>query len=306
MERALSARIALVLGSLASCAPTLPNSSAPLTSTDTHSSGIVRFSAECEDWDEWEKPAKPFQIYANTYYVGSCGISAILIQGGYGHVLIDTGTREGAEAVLDNIRTLGLNPVDVEMILHSHEHFDHVGGLAFVRKTVGASVVASQPAADALYSGKATKDDPQFGMHEPMDPEIANQIVENGDAIILGDLRFIAVATPGHAPGALTWQWNSCNGDDCKTVVYADSMGPVSSDSYRFSDNAEYLKNYRAGIHRVRALDCDILLTPHPSASNMIERAATGTLEGGMTCVEYADAVERSLDARLAEEAAGE
>ena len=78
-----------------------------------------------------------------------------------------------------------------------------------------------------------------------------------------------AVATPGHTPGALTWHWGSCDGGVCRQIVYADSLTPVSRDNYRFSDHPAYLAAYRASIAKVAALDCDILLTPHPSASNM-------------------------------------
>jgi metallo-beta-lactamase class B len=111
--------------------------------------------------------------------------------------------------------------------------------------------------------------------------------------------------TPGHTPGAMSWSWQSCDSAGiCKTIVYADSMSPVSSDDYRFSDHPEYVAQYRAGIERLRGLKCDILLTPHPSHSKMIERAATGTFEDGMTCADYANAKTSALDERLAKEAA--
>ena len=53
------------------------------------------FAQACEDWDEWDKPAEPFLIHGNTWYVGTC-ISAILIEGDDGLVLIDTGTAKGS------------------------------------------------------------------------------------------------------------------------------------------------------------------------------------------------------------------
>ena len=56
------------------------------------------FAQACEDWDEWDKPAEPFLIHGNTWYVGTCGISAILIEGDDGLVLIDTGTAKGSKS----------------------------------------------------------------------------------------------------------------------------------------------------------------------------------------------------------------
>ncbi len=270
---------------------------------DLHSSGIVRFSDECEKWDDWDKPAKPFQIRANTYYVGTCGIAAILVMGDEGHILLDTGTREGAEVVLANIQSLGIEPSDIKLMLHSHEHFDHVGGFAFMADATGADIVASKPGAAVLFSGQDHPRDPQYGLHDPMETVVPARHIANGESEVLGNLTLTAFETPGHTPGALAWQWESCPlDDDCDTIVYADSMSPISRDDYKFSDHPDYVAAYRAGIARLKALDCDILLTPHPSHSRMIERAATGTFVGGVTCAEYADGKSRDLDARLARE----
>lgn len=166
---------------------------------------------------------------------------------------------------------------------------------------------------DVFRTGKENPNDPQAGMHDPMEP-VPNVVpIDTDKPISIGGIDFTPIATPGHTPGALSWQWTTCRkpryGEkdvpkECVSVVYADSLSPVSSDEYRFSDNPEYVADYRAGLQRLREVKCDILLTPHPSSSKMIERARTGSFEGGMTCVEYADAIEARLDARLAKEAA--
>ena len=112
--------------------------------------------------------------------------------------------------------------------------------------------------------------------------------------------------TPGHTPGALTWRWGSCNGGVCRQIVYADSLTPISSDKYRFSDHPAYVQAFRASIAKVAALDCDILITPHLSASNMAERfALRAPLEDRNACRDYAAAKTKQLDDRLAKEAAG-
>ena len=113
-----------------------------------------------------------------------------------------------------------------------------------------------------------------------------------------------AVATPGHTHGALTWQWVSCDGGVCRKIVYADSLTPVSSTSYRFTDHPAIVAAFRASIAKVAALDCDILLTPHPSASDMIERLARGKpLLDSQACRDYAARLTKQLDERLAKEA---
>ncbi len=290
----------MLMAGCTSVAPNLPN--AP-TAADTHSSDLVRFSAECEDWDNWDKPARPFRIHADTYYVGTCGISAILMVDGDGLVLIDSGTEAGSAVVESNIAALGHTITDVKAILTSHEHFDHVGGLARLQRLSGATVYTSADAATVLRTGRDNPLDPQAGLHEPMTP-VAGDIraVGYGETLTLAGIAVTAIATPGHTLGAMSWQWESCAGDVCEAIVYADSLSPVSADDYRFTDHPEYVALFRKGIARLGALNCGILLTPHPSASDMLTRARTGTLEGGMTCAEYADSKTKALNERLAKE----
>ena len=260
--------------------------------------------AACEDWDEWDKPGPPFRIHGDSFYVGTCGIAAILVTAPQGHVLIDTGTEAGAETVLANVARLGFDPKDIAVLLSSHEHFDHVGGAALVQQRTGAKRYASAPAAAVLASGRASGDDPQAGMHDPMTPAHVSRILAPGETVEVGPLRLTMIATPGHTPGAVSWQWQSCDGADCRSIVYADSLSPVSADDYRFSDHAAYLAAYRAGLVDLAALDCDILLTPHPSASQMRERLVTGDLADANACKAYAASIDARIDERLAAEAA--
>jgi metallo-beta-lactamase class B len=119
----------------------------------------------------------------------------------------------------------------------------------------------------------------------------------------LGDTILTAVSTPGHTPGALTWRWGACDGGRCRQIVYADSLTPVSRDNYRFSDHPAYLQAYRASIAKIAALDCDILITPHPSASGLPDRfALRAPLEDRNACRNYAASLTKQLDERLAKE----
>ena len=263
-----------------------------------------QWAATCKDWDEWDKPAPPVRIHGNTYLVGTCGISAILVAGEDGHVLIDSGTEAGAELVADNIRQLGFKLTDIKYLLISHEHFDHVGGMARLQQLTGATLVTSAPAEKVLNTGVPSTDDPQAGMHKPFPAANVGRVIADGDDVRLGNIRLFAMATPGHTPGALSWRWESCDGGVCRTMVYADSLSPVSRDDYRFSDHPEYLAAFRASIARIAECPCEILLTPHPSASAMRDRM-TGKLklfdpEG---CKNYAAKLTKNLDERLAKEA---
>jgi metallo-beta-lactamase class B len=265
-----------------------------------------RWAANCDGSEDYNKPAPPVRIHGNTYLVGSCGISSLLIVGDQGDILIDGGTEQDADLIADNIRELGFRPEDVRFILTSHEHYDHVGGIAELQRLSGATVVTSQAAAKVLSSGTPGADDPQFGSLNKFPPVQAGRTVRDGEEVRLGKVMLTAIATPGHTAGALSWRWISCDGGVCRTIVYADSLTAVSAPTYRFSDHPALIAAYRSSFAKIAASPCDILLTPHPSASDMPHRLALGKpLFDEQSCKAYAAQRSRELDERLAKEAAG-
>ena len=257
----------------------------------------------CKDWDDWGKPAPPFKLYGNSYYVGTCGITSILITGTDGHILIDGATEEGADVIATNIKTLGFSISDVKILLHSHEHFDHVAGLAKLQKLSGAKLLASAEAAPVLRTGITAAVDPQAGMHESFPPARVDAIVNGGEAVTLGDLKLIPIATPGHTVGALSWQWYSCVERRCLSLVFADSLTPISRDNYYFSDHPKYVEKYQQGIEKLAALDCQLIVSSHPSASKMRDRLLSpeGLIDSS-GCKDYASKTLRRLDKRLLKE----
>jgi metallo-beta-lactamase class B len=267
-----------------------------------------RWAAACDgatDPDSWNRPAPPVRIHGNTYLVGTCGISSILIVGDQGNILIDGGTEEDADLIADNIRDLGFRPEDIRFILTSHEHFDHAGGIAKLQRLSGATVVASAAAAKVISSGAPAADDPQFGVVKSFPPAAVGRTVGDGQEIRLGNLMLTAIATPGHTAGALSWRWVSCDGGVCRTIVYADSLTPVSSPAYRYSDHSAWVAAFRTSLAKIAASPCEILLTPHPSASGMPQRLALGKpLFDEQACKAYAAQRSRELDERLGKEAA--
>ncbi|MFK8053917.1 MAG: subclass B3 metallo-beta-lactamase [Woeseiaceae bacterium] len=259
--------------------------------------------AACGPNDLWDKPGPPYKIYGNTYYVGTCGIAAILITGDDGHVLIDSGTAQGARIVAGNVRALGYDVDDIRILLHSHEHFDHVGGMAFLKGETGAQVIASRRAAPVLETGIVAADDPQASMHAPFAAVEVTATIAHLQTVNLGLLELTALETPGHSPGALSWQWIACEETDCKTMVYLDSLSPISRDGYRFSDHPKQLAQYRAGLNALEGIACDFALTPHPIASSMHQRLGQpGGLEDKNGCRAYVNRIEGRLDQRLKSE----
>ena len=141
-----------------------------------------RWAVACDGATDPNKPAPPVRIHANTYLVGSCGLSSVLIVGDQGDILIDGGAEQDAELIADNIGALGYRVQDVRYILTSHEHYDHVGGVAKLQRMSGAQVVTSGPAARVLSSGVPATDDPQFGLVKPFPPVLHRKAADLGSA----------------------------------------------------------------------------------------------------------------------------
>lgn len=258
----------------------------------------------------WNDPAKPRRLYGNTWYVGTCGLSAVLITSPEGHVLIDGTTGKAAPMIEESIAALGFKLGDIRYILNSHEHLDHAGGIAQLQRDSGATVVARDQAAVILEQGKSDRSDPQFLTTGVFQPVASVRRIAGGETLVLGPITLQAHATPGHTQGSTSWTWKSCQSGRCLGIAYADSLTAISDEVYRYSDEAAHpgvLAAFRKTLVTVAGLPCDILLTPHPGASNLWSRVgpeATAPLVDPAACRRYATTAGKNLDARVAKESA--
>ncbi|HWU51520.1 MAG TPA: MBL fold metallo-hydrolase, partial [Tahibacter sp.] len=179
------------------------------------------------------------------------------------------------------------------------------------------TVVASARNAQALAAGLPPKDDPQadFGADANAFPEVDEvKILADGETLRIGHLALTAHYTPGHTPGATSWSWPDCDGEDCRDLVYVDSLNAVSDDVYRFGGadgNGGIAASFRASIARVAALPCDVLIPVHPGFADFdgkLAQRAKGAkpdpfLDAG-ACKRYAETALKKLDERLNEERA--
>ena len=254
--------------------------------------------------DGWDDRAPPRKVFGNTYYVGTCGITALLVTSPQGHVLIDGATEAGGPAIAANIEALGFDLADVKAILNTHEHSDHAGGLAHLQGVTGAPVLARAAAVATLRNGASDHDDPQSGVLQRFAPVVEVQALAGDGTVRIGELALVAVATPGHAPGGTSWTWTSCEGPRCLDMAYADSLTAASDRTWRFSDHPDYVAAFGHSIETVASLPCDLLLTPHPLASNLFARLdGKAPLVDNDACRRYAGSTGTTLERRLASEA---
>ncbi|MDB5748192.1 MAG: bla [Massilia sp.] len=263
---------------------------------------------------DWEGAQEPFALHGNSYYVGTQGLSSVLITSPAGHILIDGATPKAPAQIAAHIRQLGFKLEDIKVILTSHEHVDHAGGIAELQRLSGATVLTSPAAKPVLESGVTDKGDPQFGSNFPkMTPVARVKTVRDGETVTLGPLAIKAHFTPGHTQGGISWTWQAQENGKTLNMVYADSLNAVSGPNFRYSGNALYPQaklDIERSIALVAALPCDILVTAHPEATGLLERQAQQKQLGSAAfidrdaCRKYAETGRVRLAQTLAKEAA--
>ncbi len=266
----------------------------------------------CDNCANWNKPVKPFNVYGNTWYVGVEGLSSVLVTGKQGHILLDGALPQSAPLIEANIKALGFRMEDVKLIVNSHAHWDHAGGIAALQRASGAVVAASPSGALVLQSGTNGADDPQYKA-EPVVrvAKVAKvKLVHEGQILKVGNIAVTAHMTPGHTPGGTTWSWTSCEGQRCLAVVYADSLNPYASGDFSFTGKGktpDISASFAASIAKVAALKCDIMVPVHPDATGVMEKAAARTPDSNPFidangCRAYAAVASERLSKRLARE----
>jgi metallo-beta-lactamase class B len=267
---------------------------------------------QCEDCPAWNKAREPFRVFGNTYYVGTDGLSALLVTGDAGHVLLDAGLAQSAPLIDANIRKLGFKTEDVKLIVISHGHFDHAGGANALQRHTGATVAASASTADAMRRGENTPDDPQYGFGRQFNgfPAVKNvKVAADQEVLTIGKTGITVHLIPGHAPGSTAYTWQSCENGKCLNMVYADSVTSGSAPGFKYGKR---LDSFQKSIEKVAALPCDIILSPHPQFTQVDQKLKRRAEMKGSApdpfidpngCKAYAAAGMKQLEARRAQEA---
>ena len=164
-------------------------------------------------------PAEPFRIAGNFYYVGASDVSAFLITGPEGHVVLDAGYPTTARLIMTSIAKLGFDIKDVKVLLNSEPHPDHGGGLAVLQKASGAQVWASDASADSLAAGGDDADGMLplrallwIGVLGYPPPRVDHRF-KDGDTIRVGPIALTAHVTAGHTRGCTSWSFPVRDGD---------------------------------------------------------------------------------------------
>jgi metallo-beta-lactamase class B len=220
----------------------------------------------------WNQPVAPFRILGNVYYVGANEITAFLITTPRGHILLDGGFVETAPLIRRGIEKLGFKLADVKILLNSHAHFDHAGGLAELQRLSGARLLAS--AGDAPLLERGGKGDPLFADELTFPPVKVSHVVQDGETVSLGGVDLVAHLTAGHTPGCTTWSLRTADGGEPRDVVFVCSTTVLPG--MRLADKPTYpgiAAAYERTFGLLRALPCDVFLASHGSFFHLEDKA---------------------------------
>lgn len=218
-------------------------------------------------------PFEPLRIVGELYYVGTHDVTAFLWAGPEGHILLDGGFPENAAMIRANIEALGFRVEDVRVLVNSHAHFDHAGGLAALKAWSGARLVASAGDAPLLEAGGLG--DPVIGDGGAFPAVEVDEIVADRGEVRLGRRVLTAHMTAGHTPGCTTWSARVPDGERMLDVVFVCSVTVLPGVRLTGADAtwSGIDGDFERTFDRLRSLPVDVFLAAHGSFFGLEEKA---------------------------------
>ena len=203
----------------------------------------------------------PTKIFDNVYVIGNTGTIVYVVQTSNGLVMLDSlGTAQLETQLLPGFQKLGLNPANVRAVIMGHGHADHFGGSPYFQDKFGARIYISEADWNLM-------DNPPPGRGgQPPAPQVRpkrDQVVADGQAIVIGDFRVTPVAIPGHTPGSMGYIFPvKDNGRTRMAAMYGGTIltpGPISDEGL-----ATYLKSVARFKDATSKAKVEIVMQNHP------------------------------------------
>ncbi|MEQ1780192.1 MAG: subclass B3 metallo-beta-lactamase [Hyphomonadaceae bacterium] len=225
----------------------------------------------------WNTPTEPFHVIDNVYYVGTEGLSAFLFTTPEGHILLDGATPQGAPMIEANIAKLGFKLSDVKVLLNSHAHFDHSGGLAQLKQDTGAKLYVMDGDVSAIEGGFYLGSESVKSMGAP--PVKVDKVLHDGDTVKLGGFTLKANLTPGHSRGCTSWGATLQEGGKAYDALVFCSATVAAN---RITDPVQYegiVADYRKTFAITKTMHVDIPLAPHPEFFQLLQKSEKAKAE---------------------------
>jgi metallo-beta-lactamase class B len=219
----------------------------------------------------WTRPIAPFHIVGPISYVGTEGIGVYLIRTRAGLILIDGGMEESAPDVERAIAALGLRVSDIRLILATHAHSDHAGGLARLQHDSGATFAASAGDRQAFETGMPASDTRYEAVRFP--PVHVGRVIADGRPVSLGGVSLTPVLTPGHTPGCTTWTMRVVDGGKPLRVVFPCSLTVAGNKLVGNRGYPGIVADFRRTFARLHTMQADVMLPAHTEFGDVLGRA---------------------------------
>ena len=209
----------------------------------------------------WNQPAPAFKVIGNVYYVGTHGLSSWLIKTPAGLILLDGALPESASLIEQHIADLGFRLSDVKILLNSHAHFDHTGGLAQLKRDTHAVLIASAGDRVSLETGTYLGSETVESLRAP--PVKVDRLVADGGKVSLGGVSLTAHLTPGHTRGCTSWTVPVSEAGKTYQVLFFCSASVAAN---RLAPREQYpgiVADYRRTFKAMRGMKADVFLAPH-------------------------------------------
>ena len=210
--------------------------------------------------------------YSHAQLCGNSWVSIYLIDTGDGLILIDAGMPQMTYLTLENIRVLGYDPHDIKLLLLSHAHYDHCGGVKQIADYTGAKVYLGK---EDLFFLKERKDliHVAGGWFEDFD---VDGTYREDSPIVLGSTRIQAVHSPGHTPGTYSFffhtQWE---GQNLRCAMHGglgiNTLTPDYLEQHQLPLSLQ--DDFEQNILKLRQEKVDIPLGSHTNHGDMLGKA---------------------------------
>ena len=241
-------------------------------------------AARAQNNEAWTRPFRPFKMIGNIYWVGSFDLSTFLITTPQGHILINTGVGDTAKHIQASVEQLGFKMSDVKILTATHGHFDHVAGMADLKRMTGAALVISERDKELLESGG--KADFRWGDSPGarFDAVKVDRTFADGGTISLGGTVLTAHLHAGHTKGATSFTTDVRENGRTYRVIIAN-MGSINpgvtvTGMPRYPGIAE---DYARTFTAQKAMKIDVWLSSHAGQFRMHDKynRATRTIPTG-------------------------
>jgi glyoxylase-like metal-dependent hydrolase (beta-lactamase superfamily II) len=202
---------------------------------------------------------KPYEIVKDIFIVGGPDITdgrdgcVYLLNLGE-LILIDTGAGWSVEKIIKNIEKFGFDCKNLNKIILTHCHIDHIGGVPEIKKRFGSKIYIHKLDAPPLETGDSIFTAAKWYQTNFPPTTVDVKLNSPEEILAIGKQKIVCLHTPGHTPGSICIYLDK----DGKRILFGQDLhGPLLSE---FGSN---LEDYGRSTKKLLDLDADILCEGH-------------------------------------------